>query len=50
MLQTIDAGVLNIAYFDDGDASAPAVFLLHGFPYDVHAYDEVRPRLANATG
>jgi len=48
MLKTIDAGVLNIAYFDDGDASAPAVFLMHGFPYDVHAYDEVRPRLADA--
>jgi len=45
-LKTIDAGVLNVAYFDDGDPNAPAVFLLHGFPYDVHAYDEVRPRLA----
>ena len=48
MLKTIDAGVLNIAYFDDGDANAAAVFLLHGFPYDVHAYDEVRPRLTAA--
>ena len=48
MHKTIDAGVLNVAYFDDGDANAPVVFLLHGFPYDVHAYDEVRPRLAAA--
>ena len=48
MYQTINAGVLNIAYFDDGDRQAPAVFLLHGFPYDVHAYDEVRPRLVTA--
>lgn len=48
MHKTIDAGVLNVAYFDDGDANAPVVFLLHGFPYDVHAYEEVRPRLAAA--
>lgn len=52
MLKTIDAGVLNIGYFEDGhcdgDTDAPAVFLMHGFPYDVHAYDEVRPRLAAA--
>ncbi|MFT5445520.1 MAG: pimeloyl-ACP methyl ester carboxylesterase [Gammaproteobacteria bacterium] len=48
MLKTIDAGVLNIGYFDDGDTGAPVVFLMHGFPYDVHAYDEVRPRLAAA--
>jgi len=47
-LKTIDAGVLNVAYFDDGDPNARAVFLLHGFPYDIHAYDEVRPRLAAA--
>ncbi|MGI4811894.1 MAG: alpha/beta fold hydrolase [Janthinobacterium lividum] len=44
----IDAGVLSVAYRDLGPQSGPAVVLLHGFPYDVHAYDEVAPRLAAA--
>jgi pimeloyl-ACP methyl ester carboxylesterase len=26
------------------------VFLMHGFPYDIHAYAEVAPRLATAQG
>jgi pimeloyl-ACP methyl ester carboxylesterase len=48
MLKTLHAGVLDVAYLEDGPASGTPVFLLHGFPYDVHAYDEVRPRLAQA--
>jgi pimeloyl-ACP methyl ester carboxylesterase len=48
MHKTINAGVLDVAYFDDGDIDAPAVVLLHGFPYDVRAYDEVRPLLVAA--
>jgi pimeloyl-ACP methyl ester carboxylesterase len=44
-LQHIDAGVLNVAYVDEGPANGPVVILLHGFPYDIHAYDEVAPRL-----
>jgi len=42
----IDAGVLRMAYADHGDPTGRAVVLLHGFPYDAHAYDEVAPRLA----
>lgn len=46
MLKRIDAGVLNVTYAEHGDpAGAPAV-LLHGFPYDIHAYDQVAPLLA----
>ena len=46
MLKHIDAGVLNISYLETGNASGWPVVLLHGFPYDVHAYDNVAPLLA----
>jgi pimeloyl-ACP methyl ester carboxylesterase len=46
--KTIGAGVLEVAYLEAGDVGGAPVFLLHGFPYDVHAYDEVRPLLAQA--
>jgi pimeloyl-ACP methyl ester carboxylesterase len=46
MLKTVIAGVLEIGYFDTGPSDGPAVVLLHGFPYDAHAYDDVAPRLA----
>lgn len=41
----IEAGVLNVGYYDAGPSTAPAVFLLHGFPYDVHSYIDVAPAL-----
>ncbi len=41
-------GVLEIAYFELGDADGWPVVLSHGFPYDPHAYDEVAPRLVEA--
>ena len=47
-VQTIDAGVLSIAYREDGPAGGWPVVLSHGFPYDVHAYDEVVPALVDA--
>jgi len=50
-LQTIhhiNAGALNIGYLDSGPAQGPAVFLLHGFPYDIHAFDEVVTHLVHA--
>jgi pimeloyl-ACP methyl ester carboxylesterase len=40
------AGVLDVAYTQTGPADGEPVVLLHGFPYDVHAYDEVAPILA----
>ncbi|HTY78858.1 MAG TPA: alpha/beta hydrolase [Candidatus Bathyarchaeia archaeon] len=48
MLEHTTAGVLDVAYEDLGPVGGPPVFLLHGFPYDVHAYDEVAPALAAA--
>ena len=45
-LHHIRAGVLNIAFHDSGPLNGPPVLLMHGFPYDVHAYAEVAPRLA----
>jgi pimeloyl-ACP methyl ester carboxylesterase len=45
-LRHIDAGVLNIAYYEAGPADGPAVVLLHGFPYDIHSYVDVAPMLA----
>ncbi|MFI4928691.1 MAG: alpha/beta fold hydrolase [Burkholderiales bacterium] len=45
-LKHIDAGVLNVAYHEAGPAQGPPVLLMHGFPYDIHAYAEVAPRLA----
>jgi pimeloyl-ACP methyl ester carboxylesterase len=45
-LHHVDAGVLNIAYYEVGPADGPAVMLLHGFPYDIHSYVDVVPLLA----
>jgi pimeloyl-ACP methyl ester carboxylesterase len=44
----VQAGDLNVAYLETGDPNGPPVVLLHGFPYDVHAYAEVAPHLAAA--
>src|SRR3974390_1080331 len=46
MLEHVSAGVLDVAFEEAGAAGGPPVVLLHGFPYDVHAYDEVVPLLA----
>jgi pimeloyl-ACP methyl ester carboxylesterase len=45
-LRTIDAGVLNIAYYEAGPVDGPVVMLMHGFPYDIHSYVDVAPQLA----
>lgn len=47
-IKKIHAGVLEIAYNDSGPVEGPAVFLMHGFPYDIHAYAEVAPILVAA--
>ncbi|CAN7599124.1 alpha/beta hydrolase [Ensifer sp. ENS07] len=48
VLKQIDAGVLNVGYAELGASDAPAVILLHGWPYDVHTYVDVATVLANA--
>ena len=47
-LKHIDAGVLNIAYAEAGPADGRPVILLHGWPYDIHSFEEVVPLLASA--
>lgn len=44
----IRAGVLDVAFLDYGRPEGWPLMLSHGFPYDVHAYDEVAPLLAAA--
>jgi len=46
-LKQINAGLLNIAYADVGPANGPAVILLHGWPYDIHSFSNVAPRLSD---
>ena len=45
-LRHIQAGVLDVALYETGPADGSPVFLMHGFPYDIHAYVEVAPLLA----
>src|SRR5437870_11958072 len=47
-LKQIDAGVLSIGYAETGPSNGPAVFLLHGWPYDIHSFVDVAPLLAAA--
>jgi pimeloyl-ACP methyl ester carboxylesterase len=44
----INAGLLNVGYADVGRTDAPAVILLHGWPYDIHSFVDVTPRLVSA--
>ncbi len=41
------AGVQEVAYYQAGPANGDPVLLLHGFPYDIHSYECVIPRLAD---
>jgi pimeloyl-ACP methyl ester carboxylesterase len=47
-LKQVDAGILNVGYAEAGPPDGPAVFLLHGWPYDIHSFAEVTPLLAAA--
>jgi pimeloyl-ACP methyl ester carboxylesterase len=44
-IKQIDAGVLNVGYYEGGSHASPSVILLHGFPYDVQSYRDVAPEL-----
>ncbi|MEZ0296133.1 MAG: alpha/beta fold hydrolase [Candidatus Methylacidiphilales bacterium] len=45
-LKQIPAGALNVGYAEAGPTGGPVVILLHGWPYDIHAFAEVVPLLA----
>jgi pimeloyl-ACP methyl ester carboxylesterase len=47
VLHQIDAGQLSVQYVELGPHDGPVVILLHGWPYDVHSFVEVAPRLAD---
>lgn len=47
-IKTVETDRLEIAYLETGPASGPTAVLLHGFPYDVRAYDTVAARLGDA--
>ena len=47
-VSTVQTPVLSIGYEDSGDPRGVPVILLHGFPDDVRAFDEVVPPLAKA--
>lgn len=44
-IHRIEAGQLEVGYLDRGMKGAPVAILLHGFPYDVRAYDGVSEAL-----
>lgn len=45
-IQQIEAGELSIGYAELGPKDGMPVLLLHGWPYDIHSYEEVAPMLA----
>src|SRR6185295_1296049 len=45
-LRHVEAGVLDIAYYEAGPPAGPVAMLLHGFPYDIHSFVDVAPMLA----
>lgn len=47
-IRSVAAGVLSIGYVEAGPPSGTPVVLLHGFPYDIHSYDDVVPLLSDA--
>ena len=47
-MKHVATDTLDIAYFEIGPADGPPIILLHGFPYDAHAYDEAAEKLGVA--
>jgi pimeloyl-ACP methyl ester carboxylesterase len=45
-LRTVLAASLEISYAELGPPDGEVVILLHGWPYDIHSFAEVAPRLA----
>jgi pimeloyl-ACP methyl ester carboxylesterase len=47
-LRYVRTDALKAAYFEAGPADGEVALLLHGFPYDIHSYVDVIPRLVEA--
>ncbi len=47
-LHHVRTDALDIAYYEAGSNAGSVVVLLHGFPYDIHSYVDVIPRLVAA--
>jgi pimeloyl-ACP methyl ester carboxylesterase len=47
-VRQIEAGGLDVGYVDVGPPGGQPVVLLHGWPYDIHAYADAAPALATA--
>jgi pimeloyl-ACP methyl ester carboxylesterase len=47
-MKNLRTPTLDIAYEEHGPPAATPIILLHGFPYDPRAYDDVAPPLAEA--
>jgi pimeloyl-ACP methyl ester carboxylesterase len=45
-IKSVEAGALDVAYAELGSSAGRPVLLLHGWPYDIHAFSEVAPLLA----
>lgn len=46
-LKRVAAGALEVSYVDAGSESGTPVILLHGWPYDIHAFEAVAPILVH---
>src|SRR5689334_10824771 len=47
-LRQINAGLLDVGYVDVGPPGGQPVILLHGWPYDIHSYEQAAAALAAA--
>jgi pimeloyl-ACP methyl ester carboxylesterase len=45
-IKQVNAGLLNVGYGEAGPPNGGTVILLHGWPYDIHMYEDVAPILA----
>ena len=47
-LKHVNAGDLSISYYEVGPTNGIPIILLHGFPYDIHAYKDVSTKLTSS--
>lgn len=47
-LRQVRTAALEIGYAELGPATGQPVILLHGWPYDIHSFEEAAPLLAGA--